>query len=62
MMIKDHPCRKDCPDRSPICQATCVRLKEYREKRRADRKKGEDKFLVDCYQIDAINKHKRRNK
>lgn len=62
MMIKDHPCKKDCPERSPVCQASCDRLKEYREKKREERRRKDVEFRIDSYQIDSINKHNKGRK
>lgn len=31
------PCRKDCPDRSPTCHATCGKYKAFTEKLAAER-------------------------
>lgn len=36
MTKRDHPCAKDCPDRSAECRLTCTAWKEYVEKRNID--------------------------
>lgn len=30
--MKENPCKKDCPRRSPTCHATCKEYKEFRQK------------------------------
>lgn len=62
MIPKGHPCTKDCPERSPVCQKDCIKLKEYRGKKQEARRKKDVDFRIDCYQIDSIYKHKRRSK
>ena len=55
-----NPCAKDCPDRAMGCHQNCERYKPYREwyeKMNAERQK---KFLVDSFQIENMEKTKRR--
>ena len=62
MMFTNHPCVKDCPDRTATCKKTCERLKKYTELKAKERKEKDKQFVVDCYQIDVLNKHKRRKR
>ena len=59
MMIRDHPCQKDCPDRSATCKKTCEKLKEYTEKKKKAEEEKNKRFKVDDY---IINSYLRRNK
>lgn len=31
--LKQNPCRRDCPDRSPKCHGACEKYAEYRHNR-----------------------------
>lgn len=59
MIPKDHPCKKDCPDRNATCKKTCEKLKEYTKKKEAIQKEKDKRFIIDDYQINSIIRRKR---
>ena len=54
MMLRDHPCQKDCPDRSGTCKKTCEKLKAYTEKKLKAEAEKEKQFKVDDYVINSM--------
>ena len=34
--MREHPCKKDCPDRTPGCGATCEEWQKYVKERNAE--------------------------
>ena len=34
--MREHPCKKDCPDRAPGCGATCPDWQKYVKERNAE--------------------------
>lgn len=60
MMIPDHPCKKDCPDRNGTCKKTCEKLKEYTKKKMAAEKEKKKQFALDDYQISSIIRRNKR--
>ena len=39
MITKDIPCKPNCADRNGTCHATCIKYKEYKEKRDIEKAK-----------------------
>lgn len=35
--MDENPCKKDCPERSATCHATCGRYEKYAQKKAAER-------------------------
>jgi len=55
-----NPCTKDCPNRTINCRKDCDKYKPYREWIEARNKEKQKRFLVDSFQIEQMEKRKRR--
>lgn len=58
MMLRDHPCQRDCPDRNATCKKTCEKLKEYTKKKQAAEAEKQRQFQVDDYIINSTIKRR----
>jgi len=54
------PC-KNCPDRKMNCTVGCEKWAEYAEQRDKSYKEREKNFRIDQFQIDNMNKGRRRS-
>lgn len=60
MMLRDHPCQKDCPDRNATCKKTCEKLKAYTEKKLKAEAEKEKRYKIDQYEIEMMLRRQKK--
>lgn len=64
MVLKDMPCRKDCPKRTETCHASCEAYTEWSNRRRAQRQeaweKSKGEWMADGRTIDSMIRIRKR--
>lgn len=58
--MKSNPCKKDCPERSATCHATCEKYSEFSEENRKEKEKIKKenyiKNSLDSYEFENYRK------
>ena len=55
----NHPCKKNCPDRSVGCHGICGEYKAFRDKLEESNKSRRKFYDAQNYTFDAIEKNRR---
>ena len=56
MIYGKHPCKPDCPNRSPTCRIKCEEYAKYMEWKEKIKAQIRKEYEVNCAMFDNINK------